>query len=524
MNTIETEVLIIGGGVTGAGILRDLALRGIHCILIDRDDLCAGASGGNHGLLHSGARYVSNDIDSAIECQIEGKILKNIASHCIEETDGFFVSVKGDDVKFAESFPDLCSKAQIDCSEVPVEQALLMEPRLSHKTQRVFRVPDATIDPFHLALDNVADAINRGNGRYIHHCKLLSFHNDNGRITEACCQNSSTGELLTIRANQYVNAGGGWAMEIAAMAGCTEVNLLWSKGTLLITHDRLTNHVINRLRPPGNGDILVPGGTVSILGTTSVRTDDIDAIKPTVEEVNENIRQGSVMIPTLTETRFIRAFSRVRPLVQSGAKDDDRNVARGFALFDHRNTLENFCTITGGKLTTYRLMAEKTSDLLAKRLGNTHQCKTHNENLPDSGGSKWTEPGASPRYWYNAQNPDDDILCECEMVPQSAVTQIINESPGSEEKMSLKSIALRSRAGKGPCQGSFCGIRITSHLYESGYYTDREGLYFMRDFFSERFKGMRSVIWGQQMAQMELAEALHCGLLGLENLDSENDI
>ena len=95
MSTLETEVLIIGGGVTGAGIMRDLSLRGIHCILIEKRDLCAGASGGNHGLLHSGSRYVSNDLQSAIECKIEGQILKNIASHCIEETGGLFVSVKG---------------------------------------------------------------------------------------------------------------------------------------------------------------------------------------------------------------------------------------------------------------------------------------------------------------------------------------------------------------------------------------------------------------------------------------------
>ena len=87
--------------------------------------------------------------------------------------------------------------------------------------------------------------------------------------------------------------------------------------------------------------------------------------------------------------------------------------------------------------------------------------------------------------------------------------------------MSLESIALRTRAGKGPCQGSFCGIRIASHLYDQKYYTDIKGLQHMQDFFNERFKGMRTVIWGQQMAQMELAEALHCGLLGLDNLKTE---
>ena len=111
---LETEVLIIGGGVTGAGIMRDLALRGIHSILIDKRDLCAGASGGNHGLLHSGARYVSTDLEAAIECQQESNLLKRLAPQCIEVSGGLYVAVEGDDPTFAEQFPALCSSAGID--------------------------------------------------------------------------------------------------------------------------------------------------------------------------------------------------------------------------------------------------------------------------------------------------------------------------------------------------------------------------------------------------------------------------
>ena len=108
------------------------------------------------------------------------------------------------------------------------------------------------------------------------------------------------------------------------------------------------------------------------------------------------------------------------------------------------------------------------------------------------------------------------------MVPQSAIDEILKCAPGTGETMTLEAIALRSRIGKGPCQGSFCGMRIASYLYDRGYYRDKTGLTHMREFFNERFKGLRSVIWGQQMAQMELSEALHCGLLGLDQTD-END-
>jgi len=519
--SLQTDVLIIGGGVTGAGIMRDLALRGIHSLLIDKRDLCAGASGGNHGLLHSGARYVANDQHAAKECRQENELLKRLAPQCIEQTGGLFVAVEGDDPEFAARFPALCRQAGILCEELSPIEARSLEPHLSEKLIKAYRVPDATIDPFRLALENVDHARTENGSLYLPHTEILGFERVGDQLQAALCRDNRNGTLVKIRAKQFINAGGAWAMNIARLAGCEDVHLLYSKGTLLVSHDRMTNHVVNRLRLPGDGDILVPGGTVSVLGTTSIRTDDLEKVRPTVAEIDVNIREGAVMIPALANARYIRAFSRVRPLLQSGGKGGDRGATRGFALLDHLDQgVNNFCTITGGKLTTFRIMAEKTSDLVAARLGNTTPCTTASAPLPSGAACRWTEPGAAPKYWYTANNPDDMILCECEMVPQSAIDQIVGCAPGREEEMTLEAIALRSRAGKGPCQGSFCGIRICSYLYDRGYYRDSTGLQHMRNFFNERFKGQRAVIWGQQAAQMELAEALHCGLLGLDTLDN----
>ncbi len=518
--TFATEVLVIGGGVTGAGILRDLAQRGIHCLLIDKKDLCAGASGGNHGLLHSGSRYVLSDPQSAMECRAESDLLKRLAPQCIDNTGGLFIGVEGDDEDFAEQFPKLCQTAGIVCTEISPAEAGELEPELSTTTRKAFLVPDATIDPFRLTLENVAHARAINDSLYRPHTEILSFDMADGIIRAALCRDNRTGETVRIVARQFINAGGAWAMNIAQLAGCQDVQLLYSKGTLLVTHDRMTSRVINRLRPPSDGDILVPGGTVSVLGTTSLRTESLEGLLPTVDEINRNIAEGAAMLPALAHARYIRAFSRVRPLLQSVGNTDDRSATRGFALIDHRSqNLANFCTITGGKLTTYRLMAEKTADLVASRLGNTSPCRTGSDPLPGGEACRWTEPGASPKYWYQTHNAEDTILCECEMVPQSAIDQIIHCAPNAEEEMTLEAIALRSRVGKGPCQGSFCGIRIASYFYDRGYYQDRTGLSHMRNFFNERFKGQRAVIWGQQMAQMELAEALHCGLLGLDCLD-----
>ena len=284
MQTVKTQVLIIGGGVTGAGIARDLALRGVNSVIVEKRDINAGASGANHGLLHSGARYVFNDPHSAEECRDEGKILKRVAPDCIEDTGGLFVAVAGDDETYIAEFPHLCAKSHLPAKELDVKEAREMEPALSAKTIAAFQVQDASIGPFKLSMENIHQATSLG-CNLLRHSQVVGFQIEKQHITAAKLKNLLTGERFLVEADQVVNASGAWAKEIAALAGC-QIDLLYSKGSLLVTHNRLTQRVINRLRPSSNADILVPGGTVSILGTTSIRIDNLDAIFPTVKEID----------------------------------------------------------------------------------------------------------------------------------------------------------------------------------------------------------------------------------------------
>ena len=521
--TRETDVLIIGGGATGAGVMRDLALRGISSILIDRSDLNAGASGGNHGLLHSGGRYAAADTQTAAECHREAEILKRIAPHCIDDCGGMFVAVEGDDEGFAQRFPEHCRAAGIRCEELSVDAARAREPVLPETVIAAYAVPDATIDPFGLVLGNVDHALHLGDSAYLPHMAVDAFEIADRAIVSVACRDLRSGAEITIRARQVVNAAGAWAMNIARLAGCSDVDLLCSKGTLLVSNTRMSRGVINRLRVPGDGDILVPGGTVSLLGTSSQTVASIEHNRPTVAEVDHILAEGAQMLPALETTRFIRAFSGVRPLLAApDTGGNARRASRRFLLFDHEDQgLTNFVTIAGGKLTTYRLMAEKTADLVAARLGNTAASTTATEPLPQGDAIRWTEPGLAARDWYRRADPSDMILCECEMVARSAVDAIAATAPGSEAHMSLKAIAQRSRIGKGACQGAFCAMRVTSHLYDTGAYDSREGLQLMRAFLAERYRGVRPVLWGPQLPQAELAEILQCGLAGLDLMGAE---
>ncbi len=525
MDIHETDVLIIGGGVTGAGVMRDLALRGIPSILVDKSDLDAGASGGNHGLLHSGGRYAAADTGTAAECLAENMLLKRLAAHCIDDCGGFFIAVEGDDPAWAEAFPAHCAAAGIPCGPMAPDKARQMEPALPETVTAAYAVPDAAVDPFRLTLSNVQHARDLTDSRFLPHIEVTGFDIVNGRITAALCRDARSGRDTRVIARQFVNAGGAWAMKIARMAGCDDVRLFYSKGTLIITDARLTSRVINRLRPPGDGDILVPGGTVSVLGTSSVTVNDPDAIRPTVSEVDHILHEGTAMLPALEDARFIRAYCGVRPLLQSaGATGGGRKASRGFMLFDHEDQgLSNFATIAGGTLTTFRLMAEKTGDLVAARLGVSAPCRTAREPLPSPLPVSLTDPGFAAREWFRRADPKDMILCECEMAPQSVVDAILKDTPGAEDVMSLRAIAMRSRIGKGACQGAFCSMRVTSYLYDKGVYDSPAGLALMSEFAAERFKGVRPVLWGRQVPQMELAEILHRGLMGLDLPGEDGD-
>ncbi|KPJ96227.1 MAG: glycerol-3-phosphate dehydrogenase [Gammaproteobacteria bacterium SG8_11] len=512
---MKTQVLIIGGGATGTGIARDLALRGVQCTLVERGDINAGTSGANHGLLHSGARYVSSDQGSAIECRIEGELLKRMAPQCIEDCGGLFVAVEGDDEKYVADFPHLCVQCEIPVKEMDVKEAREIEPTLSDKLIAAYAVKDASIDPFKLSLENMAHAQALGS-TLLRFRQVVGFEKKNHRIVTTRLRNAVTGKETIIEADLVVNATGAWAGEVAALAGA-EIEIICSKGSLLVTHNRITNLVVNRLRASANADILVPGGTVSILGTTSIRVENLDQVYPTVEEVDAMVSEAVGMIPVLENVRYIRAFSGVRPLVGSRSASDDRDVSRSFSLIDHApDGIENFISITGGKLTTYRLMAEKTADLVCDRLSISKPCLTGTEPLPETQPGKWTQPGLAPRLWIQQHEPDDVLLCECEMVPKSAVDSIVESIRKQKGQPDLKAIALRSRIGKGACQGTFCGVRVTSYLMDQGQLESEKSVPNLKEFLCKRWVGQHPTLWDKQLVQSELLEALHCGYYGLE--------
>jgi glycerol-3-phosphate dehydrogenase len=506
---IQTEVLIIGGGATGVGISRDLSLRGIPSVLVEKGDFASGASGRNHGLLHSGGRYAVTDPETARECITENRILRRIAPHCIEETDGLFVSLPEDGLDFRNQFLRACEEAEISTTLLSRDETLDLEPALNPELLSAVNVPDGAFDPFALVLENARDAENHG-AKILLHAEVTSMILEKNKAKGVTLKDLTHGEEYSIEARYLINATGAWANQSLKLAGLA-IGMALSKGSMLITNQRLNQRVINRCRPPADGDIIVPNHTVSILGTTSVRSEDEENFEITPAEVSLLMKETSKLIPAIRESRLIRAYSGIRPLFQSEKKEDDRTISRGFVLIDHgmRDGLHNLITITGGKWVTYRLMAEKVSDLICQKMGIDVPCSTHLQPLPGAE----ERAGLKNRLKNIAQSILKDrgeIICDCELVPKDEVEGLLKE----ENVRDIQDILHRTRLAKGTCQGGFCVYRLLGVLHDLRM-AQGDSNRILKGFLEERWKGIRPILWGTSLREEELIESIYKGIFNL---------
>ncbi|SCB76912.1 glycerol-3-phosphate dehydrogenase [Kosakonia oryzendophytica] len=531
-NSSDYDVIIIGGGATGAGIARDCALRGLRAVLLERHDIATGATGRNHGLLHSGARYAVTDNESARECIAENQILKRIARHCIEPTDGLFITLPEDDLVYQGQFIDACLQAGIPAQAISPQEARRMEPSVNPTLTGAVRVPDGTVDPFRLTASNMLDAREHG-------AKILTGHEVCGLIRNGetvsgvRIRHATSGETLELHAPVVVNAAGIWGQRIAEYADL-RIRMFPAKGALLILDHRINQHVINRCRKPADADILVPGDTISLIGTTSTHIDynDIDNTRVTPQEVDILLREGEKLAPVMAQTRILRAYAGVRPLVASDDDPSGRNVSRGIVLLDHaqRDGLEGFITITGGKLMTYRLMAEWATDAVCRKLNHSAVCTTASAPLPGSKepteqalrkiislptplrGSAVYRHGDRTPAWLGSDRHNRSLVCECEAVTAGEVQYAVENL----NVHSLLDLRRRTRVGMGTCQGELCACRAAGLLNRLHVTTESESLTQLADFLNERWKGVKPVAWGDALRESEFTRWVYQGLCGLE--------
>lgn len=565
MQQIRTEVLVIGGGSTGTGVAWDAALRGFRVVLVERRDLTHGTTGRYHGLLHSGGRYVVKDPRSAVECIAENRILRTTHTHCIEETGGFFVVTPEDEGDYPDQFKAACERCGVPCDEIPVAEALRQEPLLNRRTSRVFAVPDGAADSF-LATHATAQAARLAGAQILVYHEVVNLLVSGGdgdrRVAGATVRNVANGEEFIISADMVINASGAWAGQIASLAGI-DVKVIPGKGVMLAMNHRLVNTVLNRCKMPSDGDIIVPIHTVAVIGTTDEKVSDPELLHIQPWEVDLMLAEGEKLVPGISRARVLRAWAGVRPLYQEGYSGASRDATRALTLLDHSNRdgVAGFLTITGGKWTTFRLMAETTIDKACEQLGTRKPCSTATTSAPG------VEQG---HYWLGHRlheveenHLQSQLVCECELVTRAMLENAVRNNP----TLTLDDLRRDVRLGMGPCQGGFCTYRAAGILHEmnvggsprttatskAGAHDDADDQWqvahlqspahniatpagapaagrpsqlgnpnlLLHDFLQERWKGLTPILWGQQLKQERLDELIYLHLMNADHLPTD---
>lgn len=516
MQRRETDVLVIGGGATGAGVLRDAALRGFRATLVERVDLGQGTTGRFHGLLHSGGRYVISDPQSATECARETATLIRIAPDAIEATGGLFVTTPSDDPDYADRFLAACAATEVAAEEIPLTELRRREPRLNPGISRAISVNDASVDAWKLIWGNIRSATEHGATVLTNHWVTEVLY-DSERLTGVVCRDGLSGEMVQIDAGFTINAAGVWAGQIADLAGCPGVTVVPGAGIMIAMNHRLVNAVVNRCDPPGDGDILVPIRTVCVIGTTDSKADNPDTLTIPREQVQQMFDAGEILIPGFRQTRALHAWVGARPLFRDErvAADDTRHMSRGMALIDHRERdgRDGFLSITGGKATTFRLMAEVVVDAMCEQMGVARPCRTASEPFPAAPGARPYRIGDRLAQ-READRHEQQIICECELMSREMLEMFLDRRP----EATLDDIRRQLRLGMGPCQGGFCTYRATGIAHARGDVDTDRANHMMRQFLAHRWIGLHTILHGDQVRQTVLDNWIFHGTLDTEHL------
>jgi glycerol-3-phosphate dehydrogenase len=375
------HIVIVGGGGTGGALAHDLTQRGFRVTLFEKGELLSGTTGRHHGLLHSGARYAVNDPRAAVECIEENRILRKIAPEALEQNDGLFVALDDEDMAFRPLFLEGCRACGISAQEMTPAAALALEPALNPGLKSAVRVPDATMDAWRLPLHFFATA--RANGADIRpFTAVVGLQTRSGGITAVETVDYRTGSRRSYRCDMVVNAAGPWAGQMAALAGLS-LPLQPGPGVMVAVGGRVTNMVINRLHPAGEGDIIIPQRRLSLLGTTLWLANDPDVISPPADQRRRIVDLCGRMVPAVREAPVRSVWWAVRPLMAEGDAKNAQAISRDFGCIDHseRDHMEGLISVIGGKATTLRAMAETAADLICKKTGRSRACRTRETQL-----------------------------------------------------------------------------------------------------------------------------------------------
>jgi glycerol-3-phosphate dehydrogenase len=372
------DALIIGGGINGAGIARDLALRGLSLALVDKGDFASGTSSASTKLIHGGLRYLEQfALNLVFESCRERQILQTIAPHLVSPMP-FMIPVYRNDprslwtVRAGMILYDLLAAFRNPRRHriLSATRALAAEPALrEEQLTGAAQYWDCRMDDARLCLENVLAAIDSG-AHAANYFEVTSLSKRAGRVTAARALDRETGREIEIEAEVVINATGPWLDQLCALDGDFAGKLRPTRGTHVII-PRLGHGNQALYLSTGRDNRLffvIPWGPHSLVGTTDVDyPGDPDAVIPTTEDVDYLLRETCrhLRCPPIDRGDVIASFAGLRPLVAAPATTASR-ISREHRIYQSASGL---ISVGGGKYTTYRAVAAEIASLVCDRIG-----------------------------------------------------------------------------------------------------------------------------------------------------------
>jgi glycerol-3-phosphate dehydrogenase len=392
------DLLVIGGGITGAGVARDAALRGLRVALLERDDFASGTSSRSSRLVHGGVRYLEyGHLRLVFESSRERRTLLRIAPHLVGPLAFTWPVYRGARISRLELAAGLAlydvlalfrnvSRHQL----LGARSLLRAEPGLRREAltggARYF---DASTDDARLTLVNVIAAREAG-AVVLNHAPVVALQRLGRTVTGAEVVDTETMESIRVRARTVVNATGPWSDEVRRLEspdGAAAVR--GAKGAhIAVPRARVGNRDALTLLHPADGRVVfaLPAGEQAIIGTTETpATAGPGQVRAGREDVRYLLDAANHFFPAaeLGERDVIAAWAGIRPLAVTFAPEggDTRAVSREHAIVPGAGGVVH---VTGGKLTTYRAMAEEIVNVVVRRLGGRRfrPCSTATTPLP----------------------------------------------------------------------------------------------------------------------------------------------
>jgi glycerol-3-phosphate dehydrogenase len=385
------DLLIVGGGIVGAGVARDAALRELKVGLVEQHDFAFGTSSRSSRLLHGGMRYLAQGrIGLVREASIEKKIVHQIAPHLAEPLPFLFPTYRGDkhwvlwQLKIGVKIYDLlCSGRNLGKSTwLNREETIQCAPGLAESNLKgAVRYYDGFTNDARLVLDTLRSAA-RGGAHVLNYAR---FKNATRKESWECeLENQLTGETFFIRAHAVVNATGPWAGSLPH----SRVQLRLTKGIHIVV-DRARLPLTDTVVMTEGKRILfaIPWGERTIIGTTDTDYEGpLDDVRAEGGDIHNLLRVANYFFPRaqLTDSDVISSWAGLRPLLADPSRAPS-DISRSHQI---RSPERGWWDVAGGKLTTYRLMAEQTVDKVARYLEQSNllqrelsPCRTASEPL-----------------------------------------------------------------------------------------------------------------------------------------------